>query len=526
MALRGVLPAIVALLFVLTASLSWAQSEDLADVIERCERSVIRIEVEGKTGQSLGSGFVVGSNGVFVTNVHVLAGALNATATFANGKQVEVKGTYYWDESRDVCVGRIEGGGYDPIDVVEKLPRKGETVTALGAPRGLSFTATNGIVSALRAGKNISPKYTGKWVQIDAALSPGNSGGPLINRSGEVVAMSTLASRGDSQNLNFGISSEDILDAIDRSKQKDLVRLKDGIAELETDETGGAQSGGIIQRLPIPASALADYVADCRDDYKSLSKKFRSKSSSIRKKVSLMKKGGFPIPGGSDGNDIVLMHNPRTKVEKYFFRTERVKERVTGRYQQQLDLLVDAKSKIGKEATEESVYSLMKHTGGFLDTRNKGSIGFMDTGIVLHAFNDHDTVVLFDEQQYLMWLPSTSGLSSGSEVPPGQVYVSGTRTIELPGKGSMSVTVLLFVSDAELKKAIFGDSHGQGKSSAGTSIDGELVRVWTSGKHTLMAQVIRVSDDQVTLKKINGKTVKVDRSKLSDGDQKYLESLK
>jgi len=347
----------------------------------------------------------------------------------------------------------------------------------------------------------------------------------VINRTGNVVAMSTLASRGDSQNLNFGISSEDILDAIGQSKRKDLVGLKGGISELEVE--GGVEGGDLIARAPIPAAAINKYVEDCREDYKSLNKALRLRSSAIRKKVSLVKKGDFPIPGGSGRGDVAIMTNRKTKGEKYFFRNERVKERELRRYQRQYDLLAEAKEKIGKEATDESLFHLMQHSGGYLDTRDEGSIGFMDSGQVMHAFNDHDTVVRFDDQDYLMWLPSTSGLSRGSDVPAGPVYVAGTQTVRVPGDGSMSVTVLLAVSESELKKAVFGNSNGRSKKSAeeGIAIKGELMRKWTSGKHTLMARVTRLTDESVTLKKANGKTSTIARSKLSESDQKYLDSL-
>ena len=138
----------VVLLFVSCFSLTASAQEDLADVIERCEKSVVRIEVN--KGESLGSGYVVDAEGTIVTNVHVLAGAKEAKAVFADGKTVDIKGTFHYDKTRDICVAKLAKGKYQPIKVHAKLPRKGETVTALGAPRGLSFTATNGIVSAIR----------------------------------------------------------------------------------------------------------------------------------------------------------------------------------------------------------------------------------------------------------------------------------------------------------------------------------------------------------------------------------------
>lgn len=529
--LNSVQFAFVCLSFVLTSvSCAFASpQEELADVIERCEKSVVRIEVESRQGESLGSGFVVDSSGIIVTNVHVLAGAVKATATFADGKEVNVLGTLHFDESRDICIARIGSKKlkkFTPIKVNEKLPRKGETVTALGAPRGLSFTATNGIVSAIREGKTISPEYNGKWVQIDAALSPGNSGGPLINRSGSVVAMSTLASRGDSQNLNFGISADDIQAAIKLSKTKKLKKLKDGIGKIVSDEEeagGGGSPGNIIAREPIPVSALADYIAATRKDYTQHRKDFSKKVLEFAKELSLMKRGqlGFP-QRTNNGIDILITADSRNKNRTYFFRNEIVKEREINRKKHELDGLKEAKRKIGVEPTNEALYYLLQNSGSFFDPREKGSIGFIKSATVLHAFNDHDIAVMHDDKSYLMWLPSTAGLSDGEKIKPTTAFVSGTETIRIPGRGSQAITVLLAVTDEELKKAI-GLSLSTNESGS-RSIEGELTRKWTSGKYTLMAKLVALSDDTVTLRAA-GKDKVVPISRLSEKDREYLENL-
>lgn len=229
--MRLVLLSFAAGPFFLTPSSTVAQ-DSLAEVIERCDASVVRIEVKGYAGEGLGSGFVVSEDGMIVTNVHVLAGAKSAIAIFPNGKRYPLRGTFVIDKGKDICVAKMKAKELTPIALAEELPRKGETVTALGAPPGLSFTATTGIVSAIRAGKELGDEIgddsmRGTWVQVDAALSPGNSGGPLINSFGEVVAMSTRASFGRAQNLNFGISIVDINEAIKDAKTKPERTLAD-----------------------------------------------------------------------------------------------------------------------------------------------------------------------------------------------------------------------------------------------------------------------------------------------------------
>ena len=499
------------------------QAQDLADVIEKSELSVARIEVEGRAGESLGSGFVVESSGVIVTNVHVLAGAQKATATFANGKSYKIEGTYYFDESRDICIAQVDGDDFPTIVVSRVAPRKGETVTALGAPRGLSFTATTGIVSAMRSGEQLGKDRKGTWIQIDAALSPGNSGGPLINGKGRVIAMSTLASTGDSQNLNFGISATDIREAISTSRDYDLISLPEGVGEIEVDESGGG--GGpenMIDRPPIPDQALAKYIEDCREDYKSLRKKVIRDASAADKEFRLVRSGDVPLPRGYNGQgDGVIMVHPRTKKEKYYFRTDRVKDRRLREAEKKATDLKEVKDALEKTVTDKSLHELLKFTGQYLDTADKGSIGIMPNAQVVHPFNDHDAIIDFDDQPYLLWLPSTSGMSRGSEIEPITVFVSGTETVLIPGGSTMSLTILIGLKDSEIKQAIFGDKRMANKGKAVVA----LTRTWTAGSHSVKAKVIRVGKAEVTLQKNNGKTIVVKRSLLSEADNKYLSEL-
>lgn len=512
----------IVLAFASLATIRPTAAQDLADVIEKCERSVVRIEVQGKNGDSLGSGFIVEGDGVICTNVHVLAGAQKATATFANGKTYKIEGTYHFDESRDICIAQLAGEDFPKVVVSRVPPRKGETVTALGAPRGLSFTATTGIVSALRSGEQIGGGRAGTWIQIDAALSPGNSGGPLINKKGRVIAMSTLASTGSSQNLNFGISAKDILEAIRDSQDARLTSLPDGVGELELDEDGGGGGDSIIDRPSIPENAIADYVADCREDYTKLAKKVNRDHLDMAKELRLTKRADVPLPRGDVSVDKMIMVNPRTKKESYFFRSDRVKDAAIRSAEKQAEKLKEIKSSLSKTENDDSMFALMRHTGKFLDPSDKGSFGVLEDAIMLHPFNDHDAIVLFDEQPYLLWVPSTSGMSRGSDVPQMTVYVAGTQTVMVPGDSTMAVTLLVALKDSELKKAIF---EGEQEGSSGKGGSRHDMRTWTAGKFTVIARVVEVEKDNVLLKTSKGKTIEVARKKLSNSDNKYLDGL-
>src|SRR5690606_30045299 len=127
----------------------------------------------------------------------------------------------------------------------------------------LAFTATRGIISAIRAGTEIGPTQQGTWIQVDAALSPGNSGGPLINAAGDVVGMSTLASQGAAQNLNFGISGQDISEALARASSANTLTLAAGIGNVRMQSEGPDSVGDdpIVQESKISDQALAEYVS-------------------------------------------------------------------------------------------------------------------------------------------------------------------------------------------------------------------------------------------------------------------------
>jgi S1-C subfamily serine protease len=195
----------------------------VADLIAVVEPCVIRIDVKYGRGGCLGSGFLVSSDGIAVTNHHVMEGARSATATFSNGRVVSVTGALLLDKDRDIAVIRLQSGEpFAHLTVADQLPRKGEQVIALGAPVGLSFSVTEGIVSAIRDMEELKKLHldlekAGTWIQTSAQISGGNSGGPLVDRNGRVLGANTWAYlRGN--DLNFAISCKDIRDALDRSR--------------------------------------------------------------------------------------------------------------------------------------------------------------------------------------------------------------------------------------------------------------------------------------------------------------------
>ena len=194
---------------------------NLADLIQAIEPSVVRITIHMPGGGvGAGSGYVVDSEGTIVTNRHVIEGAARCTGRFSSDKiEHAILGTYYVDEKRDIAVVKIDAPRekLKPLTLAKELPRKGEALVAFGAPLGLDFTTTQGIVSAVREAAELASlgivDYEGTWLQHSVPISPGNSGGPLVNMKGEVVGMNTMTIT-IGQNLNFAISAKDVADGI------------------------------------------------------------------------------------------------------------------------------------------------------------------------------------------------------------------------------------------------------------------------------------------------------------------------
>jgi S1-C subfamily serine protease len=200
----------------------------LTDIIPLVERAVVRLDSERSDGSvAVGSGFLVDANGRIVTNCHVVVEARKLRATFHDGTVSNVEGLLSVDPSRDIALVRLSRvpSTVVPLKLSSLPTKKGEQVTAVGAPLGLSFSASDGIVSSIRAGSEINQlftafgantSYAGSWIQTTAPISHGNSGGPLVNGKGEVVGMNTLRDpRGD--NLGFAISAADIRQILDES---------------------------------------------------------------------------------------------------------------------------------------------------------------------------------------------------------------------------------------------------------------------------------------------------------------------
>jgi serine protease Do len=138
--------------------------------------------------EAAGSGFVISADGYIVTNNHVVKNADKVTVKFDNGEEMTAKviGT---DERTDVAVVKVDGKDLPYVEFADDNIRVGDWVVAVGNPFGLGGSVTAGIVSA--RGRDISGSAYGDFLQIDAAVNMGNSGGPAFDVHGKVAGMNT-----------------------------------------------------------------------------------------------------------------------------------------------------------------------------------------------------------------------------------------------------------------------------------------------------------------------------------------------
>lgn len=197
---------LLVILFLINSSLF---GQSAVDIAKNWLPSTVSLVMEDNFKQplSLGSGFIIG-NGRVVTNLHVIEGAKYGSV-FISGSSVKhkIEGYLSIDKQNDLAILSVPTLIGKPIQLASINPEVGEKIYAIGNPKGLSGTISEGIVSGIR---DLGNK---KLIQITAPISPGSSGGPVLNTKGEVigVAVGTLAS---GQNLNFAIPSSMVISLI------------------------------------------------------------------------------------------------------------------------------------------------------------------------------------------------------------------------------------------------------------------------------------------------------------------------
>ncbi|MGV8929157.1 MAG: trypsin-like peptidase domain-containing protein [Brevundimonas sp.] len=213
---------------------------------------------EGATALGAGSGFFIAANGFIVTNNHVVADAVEITVKLADGRELEAR-LVGRDESTDLAVIKVEGTDFPFVTFEEAAqPRVGDWVIAVGNPFGLGGTATAGIVSA--QGRSI-PDPTANYVdflQIDAAINRGNSGGPTFDIYGRVIGVNSAiySPTGNSVGIGFAIPAAVAKPITDRLMRGETIqRGYLGVIIGNIDDN-------VREGLDLPAGTTGAYITE------------------------------------------------------------------------------------------------------------------------------------------------------------------------------------------------------------------------------------------------------------------------
>jgi len=215
------------------------------DIFKRFASRILFLTCEESADErSLASGVLVSADGFIVTNAHVVERCRSMTATYINGasRRFYEPVLKYYDEQSDTAVLKIPAEGLDFFDVIARPVRIGARAYAIGNPRGLEQSISEGIVSGDREQDGVP------WIQHSAPISPGSSGGALIGSRGELLGINAWT-RTESQNLNFAVPAATLVKALSGA------RTVTGFLDFPPNAVLTGTYSGVVLQLPGHVSA-------------------------------------------------------------------------------------------------------------------------------------------------------------------------------------------------------------------------------------------------------------------------------
>jgi S1-C subfamily serine protease len=231
-----------------------AYSRAVIDVVDRLGPAVVRLDVRASDTArraGSGSGVIVAPDGLVITNSHVVSGANRVDLTTIDGRNLAAR-VVGDDPESDLALLHVDAAVSLPAAPLgdSKRLRRGQLVIAIGNPLGFESTVTTGVVSALgRALRGRTGRLVEDLIQTDAALNPGNSGGPLVSSRGEVVGINTAVIAG-AQGICFAVASNTVSFVLGELVRHGRVRRASiGIAAQQTSIPRRLQlAAGVAQR--------------------------------------------------------------------------------------------------------------------------------------------------------------------------------------------------------------------------------------------------------------------------------------
>ena len=242
---------IIPVIVLVFCTISTVSAQTAPQIAEKALAATVYLEMQDSKGLPLGfgSGFFVRDN-LIATNYHVIEGAARGTAKLVGQfSTYTIEGVTATDKTNDLALLKVTMSGINPLPLGNSSDVKiGETVYVAGNPRGLEGTFSNGIISSRR------DPYTTERLQMTAPISPGSSGGPVLNSKGEVIGVSFMTLVGG-QNLNFAIPSRYLTELLTESKPAKPLAEGNRSISAETYLTWGNTKYGLGDYK----GAIADY---------------------------------------------------------------------------------------------------------------------------------------------------------------------------------------------------------------------------------------------------------------------------